>query len=377
MFASPTYPQLRETSLKTFKELSEELGNRIASINHNDGSARIHTEDGGIANVSFRSTEREEFLRGPNLSGLWLDEASLMKEEAFDILLASLREGGQMGWVSMTFTPKGRQHWTYHLFHDGRMPSVELSKSATMDNPYLSRDFISSIESRYRAEKAAQELRGEFLDLSDQLISYDAMMDCTSSNCAWVDGKPPSSTGLLYIGWDVARSKDRSVIWTWERVGDVAWCRECFVMHDVSYESQEAEILKRVRRPNVSRVIIDAGFAGHYVERLQRELGSSRVEGVHLNSYMQGHLAESLADAFGRKIVRIPDDHEIRDDFSQVGQTEIKQGKISLPADSVQRTEIGHADRFWAAALGYRGIVGHSPQPAITNFRPRVFKRFG
>lgn len=372
MFASPTYPQLRETALRTFKEISEELGHRIASINHNEGSAKIHTEDGGMANISFRSTEREEFLRGPNLSGLWLDEASLMKEEAFDILLASLREGGQMGWVSMTFTPKGRHHWTYHLFHDGRMPSTHLAKSSTMDNPYLSREFIASMESRYRADKIAQELRGEFLDLSDQLISYDAMMDCTAPGCAWADGHPPTSTGLLYIGWDIARTKDRSVIWTWERVGDVAWCRECFVMHNVTYESQEQEIMKRVRRPNVARVILDAGFNPYYVERLQRELGSSRVEGVHLNSHMQGHLAELLADAFGRKTVRIPDNDEIRDDFAQVGQTQIKQGKVTLPADAVQRTEHGHADRFWAAALAYKGFSESAPAVRIAPPLSRV-----
>lgn len=374
MFASPTYSQLRETSLRSFKEMSDELGNRIISINHNEGKCRITTEDGGEAGITFRSTEREEFLRGPNLSGIWLDEASLMKEEAFDILIASLREGGEMGWVSMTFTPKGKHHWTYHLFHDGRMKSTFLTKSSTHANPFLAKDYIASMESRYRADKVAQELKGEFLDLSDQLVSYESMMDCTT-DCLWLDGKPPSSTGLLYVGWDIGGTKDRSVIWTWERVGDVAWCRECFVMQNVGYEQQEQEIMKRVIRPNVSRVMIDQGFIPYYVEKLRRILGETKVKGISLNTHEQGFLAESLADAFGRKVVRIPDDADIRDDFAQVGQTQIRQGRVVLPSEAVQRSELGHADRFWAAALAYKGFMeAYSPRTQ-SSFTPMVIRR--
>lgn len=360
MFCSPTYPQLRDTSLRTFKELSDELGGRIQSINHNDGICKISTNDGGTANVTFRSTEREEFLRGPNLSGVWFDEASLMREEAFDIVIASLREAGEVGWISLTFTPKGRHHWTYKLFHGDGIKSAELIQSSTQENPFLSRDFIDLLETRYSADKRSQELGGQFIDLSDQLVSYESMIQCTHPVCLWsVPGVAPHSTGLLYVGWDIGRSRDRSVIWTWEREGDVAWCRECFVMQNVAYDVQEAELYKRIRRPNVAKIVIDKGFSGGvFVERLQRELGERRVEGVSLSGAMQGHLAELLANAFDRRRVRIPDVADIRDDFALVGQTQVRNGTAYLPADAVQRSEtLGHADRFWAAAMAYKGFT--------------------
>ncbi len=55
------------------------------------------TEDGGQAEVLFRSAENPENLRGSNLSGVWFDEASLMKPEALDVVLACLREKGADG----------------------------------------------------------------------------------------------------------------------------------------------------------------------------------------------------------------------------------------------------------------------------------------
>ncbi len=377
LFLSPTYPQLRETSLRTFLEVASTVGGRIVKMDRNDATLQVSCVEGGKASITYRSTERAEQLRGPNYSGVWWDEASLSHEDAFDVILGSLREGGEMGWISLTFTPKGRQHWTYELFHDPSVPSTELIHSTSHDNPWLPREYIATLEGRYRPDKAAQEIEGRFLDLSDQLISYELMMNCTVDNTLWKDGLARSRAGLLYIGWDIARSRDRSVIWTWERVGDVAWCRECYVMHNVSYEEQEAQVMKRVIGPNVARVVIDEGFGGALVERLQRQLGNRKVEGLALTGYTQAMLAESLADAIGRRVVRLPDDNEIRDDFAQVGQTEIKNGKAFLAAESVARTDIGHADRFWAAALAYKGLANHVYVPVVTQFRPRVFKRFG
>lgn len=377
LFASPTYSQLRNSSLRTFKDLAIQLG-RLVSINQTDKWCTIRTEDGGTAEVSFRSTEDPDALRGPNLSGVWFDEASLMKEEAFDIVLACLREAGEMGWMSMTFTPKGKRHWTFMSLVDFKIGNTELFHSTTKENPFLPADFEKMLRARYSADKAQQELSGQFIDLDGQLISYLKMIDCTEANCLWPNGQTNKPTGLLYIGWDLGRSRDRSVIWTWERVGDVAWCRDIKVMRDVRYEEQEMEFRKRIMRPNVARVTIDAGFVGDiYAERYAKELGPSRVQGVHLGGHMQGHLAELFANAFDKRMVRIPDDDEIRDDFSLVGQTEIKNGRTFLPAEAVQRSdELGHADRFWAAALAYKGFEETVVSPPTRMIIPQVVKRY-
>lgn len=117
------------------------------------------------AQIRFRTAEDPDKLRGPNLSGVWLDEASLMDADAFSVAIASLREQGEQGWLSATFTPKGLTHWTYDRF--GRLPSpphTELFHARTGDNPFNPPDFEATLKDQYAPTLAMQELGGEFVD---------------------------------------------------------------------------------------------------------------------------------------------------------------------------------------------------------------------
>ena len=118
---------------------------------------------GNGAEFLFRSADDPEKLRGPNLSGVWLDEASLMRREAFDICIASLREQGEQGFLTATFTPKGQLHWSFDVF--GRAGSdTTLIKARTVDNPFLPETFEHAVRAQYTSRLAAQELEGEFLE---------------------------------------------------------------------------------------------------------------------------------------------------------------------------------------------------------------------
>jgi len=375
MIAAPTYKMLDDSSLRMFEKVARDT-KRLVRMKRarGDASALIKTDGGGIAEVIFRSAENPETLRGPNLSGCWFDEASLMKEEAFDITIACLREGGEVGWLASTFTPKGRANWTYKTFVEKPMPSMSLHHSPTADNIFNVAEYEEMMRSRYTEDKARQELGGLFIDNDKQLISYDKMMNCTDEDCLWKPNQ--NAVGPLYIGWDLGRSNHRSVIWTWELIGDVAYCRECFVMHKTSYEVQEQELRKRVFRPNVAKLAIDAGIGGGpYVDSFTRQLGS-RFEGIHLSGAMQGMLAQNLQFAFEKRSVRIPDDDVIRDDFSLVETPNESSGKAVMGKEQVhETTELGHADRFWAAALAYKAIHERRA-PAVWNpvNMPRVVK---
>lgn len=375
MIAAPTYKMLDDSSLRMFEKVARET-RRLVRMKRarGDASALIKTDSGGIAEVIFRSAENPETLRGPNLSGCWFDEASLMKAEAFDITIACLREGGEVGWLASTFTPKGRSNWTYKTFVEKPMPSMSLFHSPTADNVFNVAEYEEMMRARYTADKARQELGGLFIDNDKQLISYDMMMSCTDENCLWKNDQ--RAVGPLYVGWDLGRSRHRSVIWTWELVGDVAYCRECFVMHKTSFEVQIQEVRKRVHRPNVARFALDAGVSGlPYADEFKRTMGM-RFEPLNLSGPMQGMLATYMQFAFEKRAVRIPDDDMIRDDFSLVETPNEQSGKAVMGKEQVHETdELGHADRFWAAAIAYKAI--HERRvPAVWNpiNMPRVVK---
>ena len=159
MVVSPTYNVLQDATMRTIYQIADELGvikerwKQPPRLVLNNGSEII-----------FRSGEDPEKLRGPNLSGIWLDEASIMNEEVFNIAIATLREGGKAGWLTATFTPKGMMHWTYDVFGRGDRENTALFKSKTSENPFLPGEFVSAISKQYSDRQANQELEGEFVD---------------------------------------------------------------------------------------------------------------------------------------------------------------------------------------------------------------------
>lgn len=169
MIVAPTYPVMMDTIWRTFLEVGAKLG-RIESYSlSKPPSISIRTLDGGLAHVSFRTGEDPESLRGPNASGVMLEEASIMHPGVLTIVMACLREGGEMGWLDFVFTPKGKLHWTYDIFFDedgNRYPDKHLSRARTEDNPFNAREFAKNMRANYSSALAAQELDGEFVDLT-------------------------------------------------------------------------------------------------------------------------------------------------------------------------------------------------------------------
>jgi predicted phage terminase large subunit-like protein len=160
---APTYPMLRDAALRSFLDIGEKL-HFIRDVAKSDMRVTL----GNGAEVLFRSLDDPERARGPNLSGAWIDEASLTPLEAYTILIACLREGGEQGWLSSTFTPKGRFHWTYEVFGGGR-PDTELFKARTSANTFLPNGFEDTLRQQYTGQFAAQELGGDFVDLQGNL----------------------------------------------------------------------------------------------------------------------------------------------------------------------------------------------------------------
>ena len=179
LIASPTGTLLHDTTFPTFKALAQETGlwgpvtidfslpevvltptgqSEVKLVPY--PTVRLTTG----ATVRFRSAHDPDKLRGPNLSGAWLDEASLMAEEAYNIAIACLREGGEQGWLGSTFTPKGFGHWTYSAFGSGK-PHTEIVHADTRENPFNPPGFRDTLATQYSPQRQRQELGGEFVSL--------------------------------------------------------------------------------------------------------------------------------------------------------------------------------------------------------------------
>lgn len=162
LIASPTGVMMGDTTFPMFKSIANQMGvlgpDSIKLSPY--PTARLTTG----ATIRFRTAEDPDRMRGPNLSGAWLDEASLMSRDAYDIVIASLRESPTNNWLSATFTPKGLSHWTYEQFGKGKADTA-LFRCKTAENPFIPSYLAETLRHQYSGLFAQQELDGEFLSV--------------------------------------------------------------------------------------------------------------------------------------------------------------------------------------------------------------------
>ena len=166
MAIAPTYPMLRDSAMRSFESIGRDM-RFIRDLTTTPGNSRALLGNG--AEVLFRSADDPNRLRGPNLSGAWMDEAGDITEEAYLIAIACLREAGEQGWLSATFTPRGRAHWTYRVFGQAEErgdKAIALYHASTQDNPFNPSTFEDTLRSQYTSQFAEQELAGRFVELS-------------------------------------------------------------------------------------------------------------------------------------------------------------------------------------------------------------------
>ena len=155
--------------------------------------------------------------------------------------------------------------------------------------------------------------------------------------------------GELYVGVDVGRHRDLTVVWVVSAQQDVLTTAAILELSNAPFQ-QQFELLTAVfALPGVCRGAIDAsGLGMQLAEQLVERFGSDRVAAVTFTTAMKSRLAIDLRIAVENGTIRIPNDPRVHNDFHAVERTVLSSGQFSLTAP---RTQAGHADRFWAAAL--------------------------
>lgn len=194
MVVAPTYPMLRDATLRTFLELARR-GNVLAEFSRSEMTATLI--DG--KRVLFRSADDPDRLRGPNLSYFYLDEAAMMESEAWLIMIGRLREQPGRAWA--TSTPRGK-NWLFDTFSRGG--DYAMIRSSTRDNPFLPADFVASLEHAYTSEWQRQEIEGEFVDPAGALFKR-----------SWFKIVERAPDGLQWARyWDLAASTKTTADYT-------------------------------------------------------------------------------------------------------------------------------------------------------------------
>lgn len=207
--------------------------------------------------------------------------------------------------------------------------------------------YIRKLE-RQCLSKAA--FREEFMcqaqDEAHALLTYEMIRAVERKDLPGID----AATGMLYLGMDVARKRDLTVIYVMELVGRDLVRRAFVEMHKTKFSAQKAVLWPLLRHPRLARALIDAtGIGAQMAEEAQDDFGSWLVEAVTFTASVKDHLATRLVQEFQDSTLLIDDDPKQREGLHAVRK--IVTGTNAVRYDAEHDSVNGHADHFWALAL--------------------------
>ncbi|MEQ8167640.1 MAG: terminase family protein [Candidatus Eremiobacterota bacterium] len=191
------------------------------------------------------------------------------------------------------------------------------------------------------------------VDETSAFLTYEMIQSCERDNLFDEEIK-----GDLYLGMDIGRKKDLSVIWGLEKLGHSKFTRIYKVLEKAPFKYQREVLFEILKHPNLRRCCIDAtGLGMQLAEEAQDAFGKYRVEAVTFTNPLKEELAYNLRIAFEDKLIFVPPLLEIREDLHSVKKITSASGNIRF--DTTEKTD-GHADRFWALALSNHASINSS-----------------
>lgn len=204
-----------------------------------------------------------------------------------------------------------------------------------------------------------QEYECQFLDGAHSWLSMELIHAAEHHQA----GDPDKYEGnSVYIGIDIGLRRDLWVLWAWELIGDVFWCREVTTIQRGTWDDHDEALARAFdryqvvdpesgkRKSKIVRVSVDQNGMGEKpVFDWQKKYGN-RIEGVMFNLQSKHHLANIIKKIFESHQARIPQgDRHLINDLHKLKRIVTPAGNARFDAD---RDVNGHADRFWGAALG-------------------------
>ncbi|MEX1120871.1 MAG: terminase family protein [Balneolales bacterium] len=210
-----------------------------------------------------------------------------------------------------------------------------------------------------------EEFMCQPMDEADAFLSYEMIAAIEDSGVLWKNGVPEHVSGNLYLGMDIGRRKDLSIIWIVEKLGVVRFTRAVIVLNRVPFRQQREMLYKYLAHPNMRRACIDdTGIGMQLAEEAQEDFGKYKVEPVTFTGAVKEGLAYPLRRSVEEKTLIIPSSQEIREDLHSVRKAFTPSGNIRFDVES---SVAGHADRFWALALADQASQTFKGMPSVAS----------
>lgn len=330
---------------KDIKALSVEFasGKRINALSSNPKAFR--SKGGKVVLDEFAFHEQGRALwKAATPARLW----------GFPIRVLSTHNGKScMYYQIVEAAKKGKNNANLHTItlmdaiSDGLVDKILKRKASEKEV----QDFIDECRSIAGDEDAfMEEFMCVAIDENSAFMPYDliAKVEVDAETLLWPEGHFGEVVGDLFLGMDIGRRKDLSVIWVIEKIGPVMFTRARVIMEKTRFRSQRETLYHYLSHPRMRRACIDeTGIGMQLAEEAEEDFGKFMIEKVTFSSAVKRELAFGLKKEVEETLFLIPSSPQTRQDWHSVKRTVTVAGNERFEGGN----EAGHADEFWAAAL--------------------------
>lgn len=368
---------------KTFNAVAEELGEIIIDENKDikafvlefKNGTRIHALSSNPA--GFRSKGGkvviDEFAFHKDQDALW-KAARPCITWGFPLRIISTHNGQNCKYFKFVDdVKKGKKNWSLHTTDIYKAVAQGLADKIA-GKKLTKKEREAWIEEEKANCGDAITWQEEFcciaVDEATAFLTYDLISSCEMDD---ILKSVESIEGDMYVGFDVARKKDLSVITVVEKLGAVNYTRAIIILEKTPFHIQREVLYSVLRHKTFRRACIDAtGLGMQLAEEAQKEFGKYRVESVSFTGPVKEELGFGLLRSMQDKNTRIPEQHELREDLHSIRKTVTVSGNIRFEVE--KSTTDGHADRFWSLALAVHasGSTDNTPTYVATRKRRKM-----
>ena len=285
---APIYSQAR----KLMEDLYEAIKDSgiVEATNFSNHEIKLKTG----SKIYFRSSEREDGLRGYTFSYLFLDEAAYQTEDAWKraIQPTALVHGKKCVLFS---TPRGRQSWFYEMFQMGQDTSYPSHTSVRMeqyDNPYINMEEVEAAKRSLPDAIFRAEYLGEFLEGESQVFQN------FNSNTF---ERFPRPQGKCYMGVDLAQSGDYTVAVVMDSSGAVV---DIYRDNHKEWEDMSTRIIQLAQKYTATLMIETNSMGTVVLEGIRKRYQDAH--GFNTSNQSKRDIVESLIMGFNDGSVKIP-----------------------------------------------------------------------
>lgn len=286
---APTYQQ----SMIAYRLIEKAIESTGYIAENQKSEKRILLKNGSV--IMFKSADNFNALRGEGVNFVVLDEAATIQREAWEQAIRPTLSD-KNGKALIIGTPKGR-NWFYEIFARGCDPEQTDYKSFTFptwSNPLIPQSEIEEVRRSLPADVFRQEYEAQFLE--DSAGVFRNIRECIAGSF-----EEPISGKRYFIGWDIAKHQDFSVLVCMDHHRHiVAFDR----FNQIDYSLQLSRVQAMAEKYKAS-VLMDSTGAGDPVLEQLRARGVN-VKGYNLSSHSKQQLIENLAVGIEQRLLTFP-----------------------------------------------------------------------